>query len=185
MENHRADCPHRCSEPESSRSAFKPNRSGFDLRSSQWQRRSSVFVNCSSDFKRPSSGLVGRSSVRRCGSSNFQTGSSAGGPGSSAFKSCSSISVKASSVLPSAPPNRHDLLRIQKPLLRFRMEPHRQCKMLLKNSLCIFPPGFGLRQPSAALAWPTVPKAPEGRRTPRRYRAILHFFSGSVFNPQF
>jgi hypothetical protein len=37
-----------------------------------------------------------------------------------------------------------------------------------------FPQGFGLRQASAALEWPRTSKAPEGWRTPRRYRAVFH-----------
>jgi hypothetical protein len=47
-------------------------------------------------------------------------------------------------------------------------------KKLPQNHLRHSPQGFGLRQPSAALELPVAPKAPEGWRTPRRYRAVLY-----------
>ena len=135
MENHPADGQHNCSESESSHSAFKPNRSGFDLRSSQWQRPSSVFVNRSSDFENPSSGVAGSSSVAKGRSSELKSRSSGLEQVSSEFKTRSSPSVTGSSVLAGAPSNHKRLLRFQKLLLRLCKKPHHFIKLLSHSSL--------------------------------------------------
>jgi hypothetical protein len=60
--------------------------------------------------------------------------------------------------------------------------PDKIYSLLPQSQLCGFPQGFGLRQSSAALELRIVSKAPEGWRSPRRYRAVLPPFS--TFNPQ-